>query len=167
MCMLTATIFLLLYSWEIPQPSVIPLHNFVHFISKTMQMGSVYKQAWYEIISFYGGSSLKKKGGQKNRWRQSWSSLMLLEWAGRSSSGWLTTARLDLLQTAKQKGNFLKVLLPLHWHPETSDAVKIQSCVVSSFGLTSRRGFKSAKCTTVKGLGADRLGDILLLWTSL
>lgn len=72
-------------------------------------------------------------------------------------------ASLGLLQTAKQKGKFLKVLLPPHYHPETSDIVKIQSYAASSFGLTSRRGFKSVKCATVKGLGADRLGDILLL----
>lgn len=72
-------------------------------------------------------------------------------------------AILGLLQIAKQKGKFLKVLLPVYYHLETSDTVKIQSCAASSFGLTSTRGFRSAKCAAVKGLRADRLGDILWL----
>lgn len=75
-------------------------------------------------------------------------------------------ANLGLLQTAKLKEKFLKVLLQLHYHPKISNSVKIQSCASSSFGL-SRRGFKSVKCATVKGLGADRLGDILLLRATL
>lgn len=105
------------------------------------------------------GHFKKKKKKQKNRWIQAWSFLMLLEWPGRSSRSWLTMANLGLLQTAKLKEKFLKVLLQLHYHPKISKSVKIHICASSSFGL-SRRGFKSVKCATVKGLGADRLGDI-------
>jgi len=46
-------------------------------------------------------------------------------------------ANFDLLQTAKQKEEFLQVLLLLYYHPETSDLAKIQSYAASSFGLTN------------------------------
>lgn len=91
---------------------------------------------------------------------------MLLEWSGRTSRSWLAMANFDLLQTAKQKEKFLQVLLLLYYHPETSDLAKIQSYAASSFGLTNWRCSKSMKCATAKGVGADRLGDMLLLWTT-
>lgn len=91
---------------------------------------------------------------------------MLLEWSGRTSRSWLAMANFDLLQTAKQKEEFLQVLLLLYYHPETSDLAKIQSYAASSFGLTNWRCSKSMKCATAKGVGADRLGDMLLLWTT-